>query len=154
MGEASDDAQARGWKRVAKLAALGFVIGSVPYLGCAFTVGLISGLVVLLAPLYPVLFQVTLITVAVALALAGRRHGLARGLGLGLALGPALVAVSAYVKARLDCATQDDARACVEYLHGQPPLLPIVLGGYLLLALVMSAVVLFVVRGDVRREAR
>lgn len=146
--ETRADRQAKAWRRIAALAGFGFLGGSVPYLGCAFTFGIISGLIVILVPLYPVLFQIMLVVVAVALSLAARRHALARVLGTVLSLAPALAAVGAYTNARIGCERAQDAAACVAYLNGDPPLLPIAVGVYLVPSMVGAAIVLFVVRSD------
>ena len=140
------------WNRVARTVALLLAAGSVPYWGFACSFGLLSGLVVLLAPLYVLLFQAALTTIVLALCLARDAYGAARVLGLSLALGPGFAASGWYASKWVECARAADSGACFEYLNGSP-LLPIGVAGYALVSTAGAIVVLAVVRCEITRRS-
>lgn len=143
--------QARGWNRVAKVTAVGFLIGSVPYLIAAFTCGLLSGLIVLMVPLYAVLLHVAIVVIALAVSLAQRRYGVARVVTLVLALVPATAFTGWYAREWWRCEQAADSAACFEYLNGSP-LLPITVAGYAIVSLTIAAAALFVIQRQVALE--
>jgi hypothetical protein len=76
------------WLKVAQ--GLALVVGlSIPaFIGFGLTIGLITGLVVLVAPFYVLGFQMGLTALVVSLCLWRRRYGVARVLGTPLVLVP------------------------------------------------------------------
>lgn len=140
------------WNRVARTVALLLAAGSVPYWGFACSFGLLSGLIVLLAPLYVLLFQAALTTIVLALCLARDAYAAARVLSVSLALGPGFAAAGWYAWKNVVCARAADSAACFEHLNGSP-VLPIGVAGYALASIAGAIVVLAVVRREITSRA-
>lgn len=121
----------------AGLSAL-LLVGSVIYWAFALTFGLISGLVVLLAPLWPLLAQALVLGVVLSLGAWLRWERLAAGAALLIAGLPAASVVGWYAWELWSCETAADPAACYAYLNGSP-LLPALVG---LTAVVAAAEVL------------
>lgn len=141
---------ARNWNRVAALTAIGLVASSVPYLGCAFSFGLLSGLIVLLVPLYVVFVHVALTVIVVSLLLGRRWLGLAQAAGAVVSVTPAALGDAWYAHAWWHCEHVADRTACLQYLNGSP-LLPLGVAGYTLLSLAVLGIVTFVIRKEAAR---
>jgi hypothetical protein len=109
------------------------VVGSVLYWSIALTFGLISGLVVLMAPVYPLLLQAVFTTMVASLCLWRGRPWLALVLGVPLVVLPQLVVLCWYGWELYACQVAPDPDACFAYLNGSP-LLPLGVGIYALTA--------------------
>jgi hypothetical protein len=131
-----------GWITLILCGAL--VFGSVGYWAVGLTFGLISGLVVLMAPAYPILLQVMLTAIVVSACLWRGWWRLALGLGGLLIVVPQTVMVVVYAYQEWACTRAADPTACFAYLNGSV-LLPI----FVVIAVVAAAVELGVMVGVV-----
>lgn len=100
------------------------VFGSVGYWAVGLTFGLISGLVVFMAPAYPILLQAMLTAIAVSACLWRGWWRVAIGLGGLLIVVPQAVMLIVYVYQEWACTRAADPDACFAYLNGSV-LLPI-----------------------------
>jgi len=138
--------RAQELNRIARNLFIAWFVGSIPYLLFTCTVGLISGLIVVLVPFYALCAQSVAVVVVVSLCAARQRFVLARGAGIFLSGTPGLGLVSWYVREWRECADLDDPAACFAYLNGGP-LMPLGVGLVAVLsALAVSAVLLWIWR--------
>lgn len=129
------------WLKSAKWLALLAGISVPIFIFFGLTIGLITGLVVVLAPVYALALQMGIAGIAVSLCLWRRSYVLARAVGLVLVVVPELGFAGWYVRARILCGQAPDPRACLEYLDGSPLLRVLVVVG--LLASGLGSVVLW-----------
>src|SRR5688572_14585728 len=123
------------WRKVAQGLALAIGISIPAFVVFGLTIGLITGCVVLVAPLYVLGFQMGLAALVVSLCLSRRRHGLALLLGTPLLLVPEVLFAGWYVRERHRCAIAADPQACFAYLDGSPLLM-----AFVILAAIVSLV--------------
>jgi len=117
------------------------VVGSVAWWAFGLTFGLVSGLVVLMAPAYPLLVQALLVGIVLSLGLWRARPRLGALLALPVATLPQVGLVGWYGWELWTCRTAADPAACFAYLNGSV-LLPVGVG-VAVLASVVQVVVLF-----------
>ena len=103
------------------------LVGSGAFWAFGLTFGLISGLVVLMAPLYPLLVQALGMAIVVSLCLWRRSYLGALLLGLCCALLPQGLLVAWYGRELWRCQVAVDPAPCFGYLNGSP-LLPFFIG--------------------------
>lgn len=103
------------------------LVGSVIWWAFALTFGLISGLVVLMAPLWPLLAQALVLGVVLSLGAWLRWERLAALVGLAVVGLPASGVVGWYGWQLWQCESAADPDACYAYLNGSP-LLPALVG--------------------------
>ena len=120
--------------------------GSVIYWAFGLTFGLISGLVLLMAPLYPLLFQAGVTATVVSLCLWREAFRTAIVLGLGCVILPQAALVAWYGRELWRCQHAADPSACFDYLNGSP-ILPALVGLALLVAAVEATGVVVVAGG-------
>lgn len=121
---------ARVYGITAAVATIGLLGGSVVYWAVALTFGVISGLLVLMAPAYPLFVQAAVVTIVANVCLWLRSPLAALLLGLPIVTLPQVVMVAWYGKEWLSCLNGPVPAACLDYLNGSP-LLPVVMGGAL-----------------------
>jgi hypothetical protein len=129
----------RQWLTAAGWIVLAWVVAT-PVVGViSLTIGLVTGLVVVLVPMYLLFSWMCLVAVAVCLA-QGRGHRMLARMSAAL-LGPVpgLLVVAAYVRARQQCSVDPDPAGCFAYLDGSPLLV------VLIVAVALTGLLAFVV---------
>jgi hypothetical protein len=129
----------RAFAVIAAVTTVVLVVGSLMYWGVALTFGLISGLVVIMAPAYPLLVQAALATIVVNLCLWRRAPTLALVLGLPVVTLPQVGVSAWYAWEWWACEQAIDPAACFAYLNGSV-LLPIAVGVAIAVSLVEVAI--------------
>jgi hypothetical protein len=132
------------WRKVALGLALAIGLSIPTFIVFGLTIGLITGLVVLVAPLYVLALQMGIAALVVALCLWRRRYGLARLLGMPLVIVPEVLFAGWYLRERHRCVVAADPRACFAYLDGSPLLMAFVLLASIV-SLVMCGMLWYVV---------
>lgn len=139
------------WLRCAQLLAAMLLFGTPMAAFFSLTVGLITGLIILIVPGYLFGAWLAMAGIVVSLCLWRQRPLLARILGGGATLGPAGAAVGSYAVALARCRHAPDPARCYEYINGSP-LLPFFVGVCALVGLAAFGVV-WVVAGAQRPSA-
>ena len=103
--------------------ALGvLVFGSVLYWAIALSVGVLTGLVLLLGPAYPFLMSPVLAVFLTSLCWWRGWRWAGFGLGLVVLVAPAAVVSGVYAREWHACTVAADPDACFAYLNGSPVL--------------------------------
>ena len=141
----------RQWSVAAGWISVAWVIVTAVTVASSLTIGLITGLVVLMVPAYLLLTWVCLIAVAVCLAQWRGHRAVART--AAVAAGPAArCAGGRCVRgARIGCGREPDPTSCLAYLDGSPLLLLLVI--VVALAGVLAVVAAWLVTGPARWSA-
>ncbi len=140
------------WNQRAKWIAIGVAAGSPLYLLVTFTFGLISGLIVVMAPMFPVLLLVAFTACLVSLCLARQRYVLATIMGVLVSVVPTILPIIWYAAEWRKCTQLPSPEECFDYLNGSPLLL-IGVGAMLAVGLCCAAMVVVVVHQEQKRIA-
>lgn len=112
------------WLKKAKILSLVLLFGTIVFVAGGLTIGLITGLILLMAPMYVIGAVCTLAAICVSLCLWRRWYWTALTLGSLILLTPTTVLVSWYAMQWQRCKQVPDPQACLAYLNGSI-LLPI-----------------------------
>jgi hypothetical protein len=127
------------WGRLALICLAALPVGTIGFAVMSMTVGLITGLIVVMIPLWGLFVQGTLTLLFVSLCMKARLSIAARVVGGVCLLAPAVYATLQYAGAISLCHRLDDSEACLAYLNGSPPLLQFAVVAYGIVSLVAFA---------------
>jgi hypothetical protein len=119
-------------------------VGSIAFAFFGITIGLITGLIVVMIPLYVLFVQATVSLMLVSLCMKVAAPTAARVVGAVGLLAPVAFAALRYGAELLLCDQGPEAAACRAYINGDPPLVPVGLVLYAGIS-VGAAVTFFVV---------
>lgn len=131
------------WLKLAGLLTFFFAVGT-PFMALiAGTIGLLTGLIVLIVPVYVLVAWATITSIFVCLCLWRRWAVAAGAVGCLFMLGPASGVASWYARELHRCEHALDPAKCSAYLNGSP-LLPFFVGVCVVAALLGSAIAVVV----------
>jgi hypothetical protein len=108
------------WGRVALICLAALPVGTIGFAFMSMTIGLITGLIVVMIPLWGLFVQGTMTLLLVSLCMKGRLSIAAHVVGGVCLLAPAVYAALQYAGAISLCHRLDDPEACLAYLNGSP----------------------------------
>lgn len=106
--------------RLAVLLAVGFGVGSLGYAAVGLTVGVVTGLLVLMVPLWPLGAQAFLVAESVLVGQWWGAPRVGRTVAFGFALVPPAAALFAYLRAHARCGADDACHAYLDDHHLLP----------------------------------